>query len=114
MARPTDEPSVGRPARLSGMADDEVTTLTMRELGKLTADQVSRLDHPVPVTSNGLPVAWLVPLTPSERRRAELIARGRLRPRRVRGSSTWTPLSPIEDGPTLSELLLEMRGQERT
>jgi antitoxin (DNA-binding transcriptional repressor) of toxin-antitoxin stability system len=86
----------------------------MRELGKLTAEQVSTLDHPVPVTSNGLPVAWLVPLTPAERRRAEMIATGRLRPARRRLPADWTPLPAIEDGPTLSELLLEMRDQERT
>lgn len=92
--------------------DDEVTSLTMRELGKLTADQVNHLAKPVAVTNNGLPVAWLVPLTPSERRRAELIAAGRLRPRRLQGLPS--PLPENSAGPALSELLLEMRGQERT
>jgi antitoxin (DNA-binding transcriptional repressor) of toxin-antitoxin stability system len=86
----------------------------MRELGKLTADQVQELDHAVPVTSNGLPVAWLVPLTPSERRRAEMIAAGRLHPGRPRGLGRWSPLPPVDDEPTLSELLLEMRERERT
>lgn len=95
-----------------GAQRTDVTSLTMRELGKLTAEQVSHLDHPVPVTNNGLPVAWLVPLSPSERRRAELITAGRLRPRRLQG--LVHPLPEITDGPTLSELLLEMRGQERT
>ncbi|KAA2261246.1 hypothetical protein F0L68_17420 [Solihabitans fulvus] len=87
--------------------------MTMRELGKLTADQVGRLDRAVPITNNGLPVAWLLPLTPGERRRAELIATGRLRPSHTQGLSGWTPLPPVEDGPTLSELLVEMRAQER-
>jgi antitoxin (DNA-binding transcriptional repressor) of toxin-antitoxin stability system len=86
----------------------------MRQLGKLTAEQVERLTHPVPVTSNGLPVAWLVPLTPGERRRAELIAAGRLRPGRPQGLAGWVPLPPAEGEPTLSELLLAMRDQERT
>ncbi len=86
----------------------------MRELGKLTADQVDRLNHPVPITNNGLPVAWLVPLTTSERRRASLITSGRLRPGRPAGLEGWSPLPAIDDGPTLSELLVEMRDQERT
>jgi len=73
----------------------------MRELGKLTAEQVSRFEHPVPVTSNGRPVAWLVPMTAGERRRAEMITSGELRP-------------PVTDGPALSEVLAELRALERT
>jgi prevent-host-death family protein len=86
----------------------------MLELGKLTADQVDQLDHPVTVTNNGLPVAWLVPLSASERRRAKLISTGRLRPGRPEGLAGWTPLPAVEDGPTLSDVLAEMRDQERT
>lgn len=86
----------------------------MRELGKLTADQVDRLDHPVPVTNNGIPVAWLVPLTASERRRAEMITAGRIRPRRLQGLAGWSPLPAATSGPTLSQLLLEMREQEHS
>ncbi|GAB3573085.1 hypothetical protein GCM10027445_31730 [Amycolatopsis endophytica] len=86
--------------------------MTMRELSKLTADQLAKIDHAVPVTDNGLPVAWLVPLTPGERHRADLVARGRLRPGR-RGVH-WSPLPATENGPTLSEILLEMRARERT
>lgn len=100
-------------SRRRSRTPDDILSVTMRELGKLTADQVNRLDHPVPVTSNGLPVAWLVPLTPGERRRAEMIAEGRLRPGRPRGLADWSPLPQVDDGPTLSELLLEMREQER-
>jgi len=88
--------------------------ISMRELGKLTADQVARIDHPVPVTSNGQPIAWLVPMTPGERRRAELIAAGELRPRRREELSAWTPLPPITDGPSLSEILADLRASERT
>lgn len=86
----------------------------MRELGKLTAEQVSRLEHPVPVTSNGHPVAWLVPMTQGERRRAEMIAAGELRPRRREELGAWATLPPITDGPSLSELLAGLRVQERT
>lgn len=88
--------------------------LSMRELTKLTVELVRRYDEPVQITNNGLPVAWLVPLSPDEQRRAELIAAGRLRPGRHRGLSDLLPLPPVPDGPTLSELLLEMRDQERT
>jgi antitoxin (DNA-binding transcriptional repressor) of toxin-antitoxin stability system len=91
-----------------------ITQLTMRELGKLTAEQLKEIDHPIPVTSNGVPVAWLAPLTAGERRRAELIAEGRLRPRRREDLPSWRPLPPVEDGPSLSELLADLREQERT
>jgi antitoxin (DNA-binding transcriptional repressor) of toxin-antitoxin stability system len=94
------------------MAD--TTHLSMRELTKLTVDVVSRFEHPVQITNNGLPVAWLVPLSPSERRRAELVAAGRLRPGRHRGLSDLLPLPPEQDGPTLTELLMQMRERERT
>lgn len=94
---------------------EPILALTMRELGKLTVDQVSEIDHPVPVTSNGAPVAWLVPLTPAERRRAELIASGRLEPRRRDDLEAWQPLPAVAEGePTLTEILLAMRDQERT
>lgn len=91
-----------------------MNALTMRELGKLTADQVDQLGHPVPVTSNGLPVAWLVPLTPGERRRAEMVAAGRLRPGRPQGLAEWSALPAREEEPRLSDLLRQMREQERT
>lgn len=61
------------------------------------------------MTSNDVPI---VPLTPSERHRAELIAAGRLRPRRLHGLPS--PLPASSTGPALSELLLEMRGREHT
>ena len=96
------------------LTSDEVDTITMRELGKLSAEQIGQLEHPVRVTNNGLPVAWLVPLSGSQRRRAQLIAAGRIRPRRVDGPPPTPPLQYKTDGPTLTELLLEMRGQERT
>jgi antitoxin (DNA-binding transcriptional repressor) of toxin-antitoxin stability system len=86
----------------------------MRELGKLTAEQVSRFEHPVPVTSNGQPVAWLVPMTAGERRRAEMITSGELRPRRREDLDAWEPLPPVTDGPALSEVLAELRALERT
>lgn len=87
----------------------------MRELGKLSADQVALIDHPVPVTSNGVPVAWLVPLTASERRRAEMIAAGQLEPRRREDLDAWRPIPSSSDGEAvLSEILAAMRQQERT
>lgn len=94
---------------------EPILALTMRELGKLTVDQVNEIDHPVPVTSNGKPVAWLVPLTPAERQRAELIASGRLEPRHRDDLEAWHPLPPATDAEsTLTEILNAMREQERT
>lgn len=92
-----------------------ITALTMRELGKLSAEQVARIDHPVPVTSNGRPVAWLVPLTAGERRRAEMIAAGELEPRRREDLDAWRPQPEADaEEPTLSEILGAMRRRERT
>jgi len=94
--------------------EDSADSLTTQEVAELTMDQLNHLDHPVPVTKDGQPVAWLTPLSPSQRRRAELIAAGRIRPRKREGPPSRGPLPAITDGPTLSELLIEMRGQERT
>jgi antitoxin (DNA-binding transcriptional repressor) of toxin-antitoxin stability system len=91
-----------------------ITQLSMRELGKLTAEQLKEIDHPIPVTSNGVPVAWLAPLTAGERRRAQLVAEGRLRPRRREDLPAWRALPRTEEGPSLSEILAEMREQDRT
>ena len=87
----------------------------MRELGKLSAEEVARIDHPVPVTSNGRPVAWLVPLTSRERRRAEMVAAGELEPRRREALEAWRPQPAAGPGEsTLSEILAAMRRLERT
>lgn len=101
-----------RPSLHQAHADGpEKSVLTMRELGKLTAEQVANITEPVAVTNHGLPVAWLVPLSRAERRHAQMVARGRLRPGRP---TTAVPLPPMQDGPTLSELLVHMRQQDRT
>jgi len=107
----------GKPASRAHAREsrESILALTMRELGKLTVDQVNEIDHPVPITSNGKPVAWLVPLTAAERRRAELIATGRLEPRRRDDLEAWQPLPPAADTEsTLTEILNAMREQERT
>ncbi len=96
----------------SNAMSNQISVLTMRQLGKLTTDDVSHLDHPVPLTSNGQPAAWLVPMTAGERRRAELIANGRLRPDRPEALKGWQPLPAWEDGISLSDALLELRQQE--
>jgi antitoxin (DNA-binding transcriptional repressor) of toxin-antitoxin stability system len=98
-----------------GGQDVRKTAYTMRELGKLTAEQVRQIDRPVPVTSNGQPVAWLVPLTQSESRRAQMIADGRLEPRRREDLEAWSPQPAAEPGePTLSEILRALREHDRT
>jgi antitoxin (DNA-binding transcriptional repressor) of toxin-antitoxin stability system len=85
----------------------------MRQLGKLTAEQVEHIAEPVPVTNHGRLIAWLVPLNPAERHRAELVATGRLQPGRPEGLTGWRPLPPRTDGTTLTEALLELRERER-
>lgn len=91
----------------------EIHSVSMRELGKLTAEEVAGLDHPVPVTSHGRPVAWLVPMSEAERRRAELIAQGRLKPPRVPGGlAGWQPLPSRGDAVSLADALVEMRERE--
>lgn len=105
-----DRRTSGRGSRRDGRKN----AYTMRELGKLTEEQVSRIDRPVPVTSNGRPVAWLVPLTASESRRAEMIAEGRLEPRRREDLEAWSSQPAAEPGEsTLSEILLALREHER-
>ena len=110
-------PNRRRPPRRTHPATEPISALSMRELGKLTVEQVSGIDHPVPVTSNGRPVAWLVPMSPGERRRAEMIAEGTLEPRRREDVEAWSPEpypAQNESESTLSEILLAMREQERT
>jgi|GEM_PF-1465311 len=92
--------------------EKQKSALTMRQLGKLTADEVAHLDQPISVTSNGRPVAWLVPMTEAQRHRAELVATGRLRPGYPEGLKGWRPLPPREDGLSLSDALVEMRRRE--
>ena len=90
-------------------------SISMRDLTKLTGDDLVALTEPLPVTRDGLPLAWLVPMTPGERKRAELIAAGRLRPAtRPGGLLNWKPLEPVPGERPLSEILLEMRDQEHT
>ena len=89
-------------------------SISMRELTKLTAEQMSRLDHPVPVTNNGVPIAWLVPMTPGERRRAEMIADGEMEPAKRAGLAGWQPLPALDGVPALSDVLHELRTREST
>ena len=69
------------------------------------------------VTEHGRPVALLVPLPPEEDRLARLIAEGKVRP--AKGSlREWIrdhPPLKLErpDGKTLTDILLEMREEER-
>jgi antitoxin (DNA-binding transcriptional repressor) of toxin-antitoxin stability system len=113
VAEPVPDPLRAGRARRKKRELAMVTALTMRELGKLTAEEVAAIDHPVPVTSNGTPVAWLVPLSPSEHRRAEMIASGQLEPRRREDLDAWHPVPGAEGEPTLAEILLALRQQER-
>ncbi len=64
------------------------------------------------VTSGGELVAWLVPASPEERRREELIEQGKLRPGRPGGLAGRGPMPRQEAGRPLSEALAQMRDEE--
>ncbi len=108
------QPRRGRKPAASRLGVDKsgTSTLTMRQLGKLTADDVLHLGQPIPITNNGFPVAWLVPMTEAQRHRAELVATGRLRPGRPEGLKGWQPLPAREDGLSLSDAVIDMRQRE--
>ncbi|WP_267593979.1 type II toxin-antitoxin system Phd/YefM family antitoxin [Carbonactinospora thermoautotrophica] len=64
------------------------------------------------ITNRGQLVAWLVPATPEERRREELVAAGRLRPGRPGGLAGRRRMPRQEAGRSLSEALQAMRAEE--
>ena len=75
---------------------------------------MSQLVRTVPVTNNGVPIAWFVPMTPGERRRAEMIAGGEMGPAKRSGLAGWQPLPALNGEPALSDILHELRTRERT
>jgi len=104
----------GTRRKRAARVDPEQRTISMRDLTKLTKDDLERLTEPVPITSAGIPVAWLIPMTPGERRRAEMIAAGELEPAKRGALAGWQPLQPLPGERPLSEILLEMRDLEHT
>jgi antitoxin (DNA-binding transcriptional repressor) of toxin-antitoxin stability system len=107
----TDADSVTVPAQ-RGVAR-EVSIRELRNAGKVLAelDEAGAVGK---VTSGGQLVGWLVPASPAERRYEELIASGRLIPAECPGGLAGRkPLPPRADGRTLSEVLTQMRDEER-
>lgn len=68
------------------------------------------------VTEHGRPVALLVPLPPADDLYARLVAEGKIVPARADFQEylrTRPRLPPLPGGKTLTEILLEMRDEER-
>ena len=86
----------------------------IRELRQQASKYIRRVENgeTIEVTDRGRPVALLVPI-PHESRRAQLIASGRLRPASGDLLDLGEPLPPAEGEPLLSEILAQMREDER-
>lgn len=89
----------------------EVPLRDLRNPGRVV-EALVRSGEIARVTRNGELVAWLVPATAAERRRAELIAQGKLRPGRVGGLAGRGRMPRQEAGRPLSDALSRMRAAE--
>jgi prevent-host-death family protein len=93
-------------------------TIGVRELRQNASKYLRRVaaGESITVTDRGKPVAVLTP-PPDDRlsARDKLIAEGKLIPADDPGRRAWLepPLPPVTDGPTASEILQQMRDEER-
>ena len=89
----------------------------IRELKQNASEVVARAEagEEITVTNRGRPVARLVPHIrhPRRSRLAELIARGEATPGRGSIADLPPPRPALPGRPSLSEVLLEMREEER-
>lgn len=91
-----------------------MASIGIRELRQQASKYLRRVEggETIEVTDRGRPVALLVPI-PQESRRAQLIASGRLRPASGDLLDLGEPLPAVEGEPLLSEILAQMREDER-
>jgi prevent-host-death family protein len=92
-----------------------MASIGIRELRQQASKYIRRVEggETVEVTDHGRPVALLVPI-PQQTVRERLIASGRLRPAAgKRDLLDIKPLPAVEGQPLLSEILAEMREDER-
>jgi antitoxin (DNA-binding transcriptional repressor) of toxin-antitoxin stability system len=88
--------------------------VTVRELEKNTAAvlrELTKTASPLRVTNRGRLTAWLVPLSPEDLLREELIATGELRSVGPGSLAGWSPLPPLE-GESVTDTLLAMREED--
>lgn len=91
-----------------------MSVMTVRELSQDTSGAIHRVEdgEEVQVTKNGRLVAVIVPVGEQRRRRAALVAAGLAEaPGSPGGLLELEPLPAPVDGPSLSELLSEMRDE---
>lgn len=88
-------------------------SIGIRELQQNASKAVRRAaaGEVLQITDRGRAVARLVPLAPSARE--ELVASGRLRPARRPGAELPALVEPPAGGPSASEVLADLRGDER-
>jgi prevent-host-death family protein len=93
-----------------------MTTIGIRELRQNASEYIRRVKagETVIVTERGKPVAHLVPPKPMSRLE-QLIAEGRVREAEEPGGfdDLGPPLDPVPGQPTLTEILMQMRDEER-
>lgn len=83
----------------------------IRELRLNLSRYVAQVRHgsELIVTDHGHPVARIAPIGEDEALRARLIREGKLTPARRPKSTTLPPPIPLQEGPLVSEMLLEDR-----
>lgn len=93
-----------------------MTTIGIRELRQHASRYIDlvKAGESVEVTERGKPVARLVPVKDGRSRLQQLIDEGLATPA-AGDTPLWDiePLPPVTEGPTLSEILLRMREDER-
>lgn len=93
-----------------------MTTIGIRELRQNASRYIDlvKAGECVEVTERGKPVARLVPITDERSVLQRLIDEGHATPpANARSWDEIEPLPPVTDGPTLSEILMRMRDEER-
>jgi prevent-host-death family protein len=88
----------------------------IRELRQNASRYVDMAEHGrrVPVTKRGKLVAYLVPAEEPRSVYEQMVAAGQARPALRRGTRGLPPPLPLDDdGPSLSEVLRQMRDEER-
>ena len=90
-------------------------SIGIRELRQHASQYIRLVEEgeTIQVTDRGRPVAMITPVKKDETTLERLYREGVLRPPKIRLKEPFVPLPAFESGPTLSEILAEMREDER-